>query len=127
MDTLSKTDCILRNITNELVATSNVNIYNVKDCGEIIITDMVGKSPLTYSFQKIWQAVKLSLKALGVVIDSELLFQRWLVSVCNDDEIQSAFKLELTHYPASFLTDYSFMRSSNKVMLCKLMDTYKFD
>ena len=47
VDTLSKTDCSLRNIANGLVAPSNVDICNVKACGEIIITDMVGKSPLT--------------------------------------------------------------------------------
>ena len=60
----------------------NVNVTNVKTCGEMILEKMNGNSPLIYSFKKVMQAVqipataKIISKSLTIVIDSELLFQR---------------------------------------------------
>ena len=70
---------------------------------------------------------KIISKALAVVIDSELLFQR-LVTVCSDEDMKSAFQFELAHYPPSLFTDDGIMRDPKKSELGKhLTDTYTFD
>ena len=127
------TDNRLKNIATGLVAPSTVSVTTVKQCGEKILSGMIGNSPLTFSFKKAMQAVQIPYacqiisKSLGVLIGSDLLFQR-LVSVFSEEDIQQAFKFELTHYPAPLFTEYGFMRPSSKSDLGKLInDMYKFD
>ena len=75
-----------------------MNIIDVKHCGEIIVNEMEGTSPLTYSFKRIMQVVKmptssdiLNKKDAKVSLDPELLLQK-LVTVCSDDDRNDALK-----------------------------------
>ena len=56
---------------------------------------------------------KIISKSLEIVIHSKLLFQR-LVTVCSEEDMHSAFRFELAHYPPSLFTDDGLMRDSKK-------------
>ena len=59
IDSLGKPDGKSKNIPTGLIAPDKVNIIDAKNCGEIIINNMEGTSPLTYSFNRIMQAVQM--------------------------------------------------------------------
>ena len=97
-----------------------MNITDVKNCGEIIINNMEGTSPLTYSFKRIIQTVQmptssdiLNKKDAKVSLDPELLFQR-LITVSSDDDQNDALKYQLAQYPMAPFNDAGFMRDSKK-------------
>ena len=82
---IDKIDKKLRNIANGLVSPSFVSVLNVKECGNRILVDMVGCSPLTYKFKRSMQAQQMPAKkesnpkqSKGIDIDPDLLFQRIL-------------------------------------------------
>ena len=101
MDSLSMLDGKLKNIASGLAAPANVNITNVRNCGESILKKMEGTSPLTFSFQKVMQAVQIPssssilAKQTKVELDLELLFQR-LITVCSDDDWNDALRWQST-------------------------------
>ena len=74
----------LMNIDTGEVADTSVNVYNAKQIGDVILTNMVGKHIFEYSYKRKDMAVtitaKHSLKHDGenVQIDYQLLFQRLL-------------------------------------------------
>ena len=120
IDSLGKLDGKLKNIANGLITPDKVNITDVKNCGEIIINKMEGTFPLTYSFNRIIQAVPmptssdiLNKKDPKVSLDPELLFQR-LITISSDDDQNDALKYELAQYPMSLFNDAGFMRDSKK-------------
>ena len=67
---------------------------------------MEGMSPFTFKFQKIMYAVQIppSSSILGkkteLPLDPELILRR-LITVCSDDNLNSALKHELAHHPMS--------------------------
>ena len=130
MDSLSKLDGKLKNIASGLVASANVNITNVKNCGESILKKMEGTSSLTFSFQKVMQTVQIPSSILAkqtkVELDPELLFQR-LITVCSDGDWNDALKHELAHHPMSLFDDEGFMRDPKKAELAKyIVSEYTF-
>ena len=108
IDAIANTDRKLRNIANGLVAPSTASVTNIKECGEKILVEMAGCTPLTYKFQRSMQAEQIpakmdsqSSKSKRVDIDLDLLFQR-ILSVCSDEEqMNGTFNYDIAHYPYS--------------------------
>lgn len=78
---------VLRNIETGVTATSNVNVDRAKDIGLRILKSMEGKCVLDFTFKKKYQAITLQDKPVCVntepeiaKIDSQLLFQRFIVA-----------------------------------------------
>ena len=126
IDAMANTDRKLRNIANGLVAPSTASVKNIKECGDKILGEMAGCTPLTYKFQRSMQVEQIpakmdsqSSKSKSVNIDLDLLFQR-ILSVCSDEEQMSeAFSHDLTHYPPSLFIEGGFLRTGGKSALCK--------
>ena len=134
IDAVANTDRKLRNIANGLVAPSTASVTNIKECGDKILVEMAGCTPLIYKFQRSMQAEQIpvkmdsqSSKSKSVDIDPDLLFQR-ILSVCSDEEqmtdeeqMSEAFSHDLPHYPPSLFTEGGFLRTGEKSALCKLI------
>ena len=128
IDAMSNTDRKLRNIANGLVAPSTASVTNIKECGDKILVEMAGCTPLTYKFQRSMQTEQIpakmdsqSSKSKSVDIVLDLLFQR-ILSVCSDEEQMSeAISHDLAHYPPSLFIEGGFLRTGEKSALCKLI------
>ena len=124
-------DCSLRNISNGVCAEDTVNVNKTKEIGERYLKHymqaMLDENNVkkAYTFKKNLQAINFAVKskvkiAKGVFIDSNVLFQRLLVSSesggCKTSE---ALCYELTNCPPSLFEAPHLMReATQKATLC---------
>ena len=131
---MNNMDKKLRNIANGLVSPSSVSVVNVKECGNKILAEMVGYSPLSYKYKRSMQAVQMpakkdskSSKSKSIDIDPDLLFQRILSLCTTEEQMRDAFSHDLAHHPPSLFTDDVFLRTGKKSSLCKsIVEDYSF-
>ncbi|KAG1663714.1 ERO1-like protein beta [Nymphon striatum] len=118
----------LRNIATGVNADDRVNADNARDVGDKILTSMVDKHVLEYTFKKTNQAVTMSTSVVkinneAIHIDSQLLFQRLITAGTRADQLQDIFKFELCSYPPAIFEAKHVMRPANKPALADALWT----
>ncbi|CAG2232051.1 unnamed protein product [Mytilus edulis] len=111
-----------RNIETGVSADKFVNVDNSKELGIKILKSMDGKKIDEFSFKRKEQATILSAKSAikvdddVIIVDSQLLFQRFLAASNGIYEDQSEiFTYELCSHPSSMFDPNGLMRTAQKV------------
>ncbi|CAG2194071.1 unnamed protein product [Mytilus edulis] len=114
----------LRNIETGVSADKFVNVDNSKELGIKILKSMDGKKIDEFSFKRKEQATILSAKSAikvdddVIIVDSQLLFQRFLAASNGIYEDQSEiFTYELCSHPSSMFDPNGLMRTAQKSSL----------
>ena len=94
-------DSSLRNIVTGIAATKEVNVCDVKQIGQRILTSMTGKSVDEYAFKKKDQIVPMGVSTSVTIeqehvhVDPQLLFQTLLtVARATENDLMAAFRYE---------------------------------
>ena len=92
-----------------------------KDIGQKVIDSMVGKPILTISFSKKNMATtmkpwtSIDIEGEVVAVDPQLLFQRLLITVGNDEnQLKTALEHELCSHPTTIVGNNSLMLEADK-------------
>ncbi|KAH3888216.1 hypothetical protein DPMN_012247 [Dreissena polymorpha] len=114
-------DPTLRNMVNEIVAGSDVNVHAIEGVGKTTIRDIIGKSVFAYKFTRKYRA-----KALGNSLVSDrafypdLLFQRFLVvSKYGDPSLAVVLSYELSSHPAAFFEAKNILCTADKPQIAQ--------
>ncbi|CAC5381252.1 unnamed protein product [Mytilus coruscus] len=114
----------LRNIETGVSADKFVNVDNSKELGIKILKSMDGKKIDEFSFKRKEQAIIVSAKSAikvdddVIIVDSQLLFQRFLAASNGIYEDQSEiFTYELCSHPSSMFDPNGLMRTAQKSSL----------
>lgn len=118
----------LRNIATGVNADDRVNSDDARDVGDKILTSMVDKHVLDYTFRKTNQTVTMSTSVVKinnetVHIDSQLLFQRLITAGTRADQLQDILKFELCSFPPAIFEAKHIMRPANKPALADALWT----
>ncbi|KAH3787306.1 hypothetical protein DPMN_165427 [Dreissena polymorpha] len=118
-------DPTLRNMVNEIVAGSDVNVHAIEAVWKTIIRDIIRKSVFAYTFKTKYKAKSLG-NSLAVYIASDrdfdlaLLFQRFLVvSKSGDPSLAVTLSNELSSHPAAFFEAKNILCSANKTQIAQ--------
>ena len=119
----------LRNIINGVNAEDKVDVDKAREKGEKILSSMLGKSVVEYSFkrkeQSVTLAAKSSIKIDGerIQVDPQLLFQRLVIACMTMEDLESVFQYELCSFPAALFENQVTLRKPQKALLADYLWT----
>ncbi|KAH3689616.1 hypothetical protein DPMN_190866 [Dreissena polymorpha] len=125
-------DPTLRNMVNEIVAGSDVNVHAIEGVGKTIIRDIIGKSVFAYKFTRKYRTKSLR-NSLAVKIASDrafdpaLLFQRFMVvSKSRDPSLAVVLSYELSSQPAAFFEVKNIFCTADKPQIAQAILEYEY-
>ena len=122
----------LHNIATGKTASSAVNADNAQAVGEAILQSMEGKMVTDFSFSKKSRAHKMASDSAVCIkvgledaeIDSNLLFQRFVMTGLNAGDLNNIMKYELCTYPPALFEKSFVLRTTNKSTLVNALTNH---